>query len=90
MDSETITRFFESSKIASGNCVRIDFKKRNPVLGLIVKTDDYEELKSKNFWRIVVRTNIEMWQKTKSVEFAKIYSGSEFSKLSVVPNVALV
>lgn len=90
MTNDIIAKFCETQNIATGNCVRIDFKKRNPILGLIIQAGDYEDLKSKNFWRIVIRANMEVWQRTKNVEMAKIYNGSEFSKLSVVANKELV
>ncbi|MEP6845839.1 MAG: short-chain dehydrogenase [Panacibacter sp.] len=90
MTNEIIAKFCETQKISSGSCVRIDFKKRNSILGLIIAAGDYDDLKSKNFWRIVVRANMETWQRTKNVEIAKIYNGSEFTKLSVVSKKEMV
>lgn len=64
--------------------MKIDLKKRNSISGLVVKAKDYEELKSKNFWRIVTSANLPAWKKTGNVEFAKIYSGSEFNKITMI------
>jgi hypothetical protein len=89
MTTELIEKFFETQNIPANKSIRIDFKKRNPILGLIIRANDYEDLKSKNFWRIVVQTNLEEWQRTKNIDLAKIYSGSEFTKLSLVVNKEL-
>jgi hypothetical protein len=68
----------ESKKI-----FRIHFKTRNSILGMFINTADYEDLKSKNFWRIVTSANIDNWKKSKDMNFARIYNGSEFTKLSL-------
>ncbi|HNP23297.1 MAG TPA: short-chain dehydrogenase [Panacibacter sp.] len=90
MTNDAIAKFCETQNVPANNCIRIDFKKRNPILGLFVEANDYEELKSKNFWRIVMRANIDEWKRTKNIEMAKIYSGSEIVKLSFTANKALV
>ena len=90
MTTESIEKFVETQTVPPNKSVRIDFKKRNPLLGLLIRANDYEDLKSKNFWRFVVQANMEEWDKTKSLDYAKIYSGSEFTKLSLVINKELV
>ncbi len=89
MTTELIEKFLETQNIPANKSIKIDFKKRNSILGLIIKANDYEDLKSKNFWRIVVLANLEEWQKTRNIDYAKIYSGSEFTKLSLVTNKEL-
>lgn len=84
MTSEQIEKFVETQKVEAEHAVKISFKTRNAVRGLIVKSDDYKDLKSKNFWRVVVRANIKKWQESKSVEYAKIYNGTEFTRLAVI------
>jgi hypothetical protein len=84
MNNIAIAKFCETEKIPSGSCVRIDLKKRNSIFGYLIQGTDYEDLKSKNFWRIVIHSNMLKWQKTKDMDMAKIYNGSEFMKLSVV------
>jgi superfamily I DNA/RNA helicase len=87
MTIEQIEKFVEAEAVPQNKSVKIDFKKRNSIRGIIVKTTpDYSDLKSKNFWRIVNKRNLEDWTKSKNLEFAKIFSGSEFTRLSLVNN----
>ena len=51
MTSELISKFIENEQ-QPNKPVKIEFKKRNAVTGMFVKVNDYDELKSKNFWRI--------------------------------------
>ncbi|OLY93873.1 hypothetical protein SAMN05444008_11178 [Cnuella takakiae] len=83
MNIEEIELFLERQTVKAGQHVRIDFKKRDPIFGLFIKTNDFTDLKSKNFWRIVTATNMAEYQKTKNMNLARIFSGSDFSKLSV-------
>ena len=79
---EMITKFLEpvqEEKLA----VKIEFKKRNSMVGIFVKSYDYEDLKSKNFWRIVSEVKIPEWRKTHDNNLAKIFNGSEFTRLTV-------
>jgi hypothetical protein len=62
--------------------VQISFKTRNAITGLFIKAPDYAELKSKNFWRIVVQANMEAYTKSRDINLAKIFNGMEFTKLS--------
>ena len=50
MINEVIAKFIEGGHLAK-NAVKIEFKKRNTILGIFVQSPDYEDLKSKNFWR---------------------------------------
>ncbi len=87
MTVEQIEKFVEGDPIPLNKSIKIDFKKRNSIRGIIVKTTpDYTDLKSKNFWRIVNKRNLEDWTKSKNLEFAKIFNGSEFTRLSFVNN----
>jgi hypothetical protein len=62
---------------------RIHFKTRNSMLGMFINTGDYDDLKSKNFWRIVTGANIEIWTKSKDMNLPRIFNGSEFTRLSL-------
>ena len=62
---------------------RIHFKTRNSIQGMFINTGDYEDLKSKNFWRIVTGAHIDNWKKSKDMNLARIFNGSEFTKLSL-------
>lgn len=88
MTVEQIENFLAKEEVPKGKLIRFELKKRNPVRGLIVQGRDYNELKTKNFWRIVTQTNLAAYQKTNDINLAKIFSGSEFAKLSLVSNKA--
>ena len=82
MNNELIIKFLEPTHLAKSS-VKIEFKKRNTIVGVFVQTNDYEDLKSKNFWRIVTEPSIAEWKKTNDNKLAKIFSGSEFSRLTL-------
>ncbi len=88
MTVEQIERFLDNEKIPDGKIIRFELKKRNPVRGLVVKGRDYNDLKVKNFWRIVTQTHLAAYQKSQDINLARIFSGSDFAKLSLVPNKA--
>ena len=90
MNIEKIAKFCESETLRAGSCIKIDMKSRNSILGYIIKGLDYEDLKSKNFWRVVLHNNMNRWQQNADFNMCKIYSGTEFVKLSVVPLPALM
>lgn len=81
MTNEAIIKFIEA-KDHSSKALNIHFKTRSTITGLFVRGNDFEELQSKNFWRIVTSTNLGEYEKTKNVNLAKIFSGSEFTRLS--------
>jgi hypothetical protein len=84
MHIEEIEKFLEKQKLAKGQHVKIDFKKRNTLYGLFIKTDDYGELKSKNLWRIVVEPRIKEYLTSKDMNLARIFNGMEITRLGVV------
>lgn len=84
MHIEEIEKFLEKQKLVKGQHVKIDFKKRNTLFGLFIKTDDYGELKSKNLWRIVVEPRIKEYQTSKDMNLARIFNGTEITRLGVV------
>lgn len=88
MTVEQIETFLAKETVPSGKIIRFEMKKRNPVRGLIVQGRDYSELKGKNFWRIVTQTHLAEYSKSQNISLAKIFSGSEFAKLSLVSNKA--
>ena len=51
-------------------------------MGIFISTADYEELKAKNFWRIVGEVNIDNYRKSRDMSLARMFSGTEFTKLS--------
>ena len=86
MTSEQIENFITNNEIAPDKIIRFEMKKRNPVRSLIIKGRDYNDLKSKNFWRIVPQSRLAAYQKTEDISLARIFVGSDFQKMSFVPN----
>jgi hypothetical protein len=82
MTSEQITKFVEENHL-SVHPLKIDFKTRQSIIGLFIKTPDYSELKSKNFWRIVAEVRIKEYKNTQDNNLARIFNGQEITKLSV-------
>ncbi|HLY68434.1 MAG TPA: hypothetical protein VKR53_01825 [Puia sp.] len=83
MTNKQIEDFFVNNK-AINRTVKIAFKSRNPVEGIFIETRDYDELKSKNFWRIVSNTHVDNYKKTKDINLSRIFNGSEITKLSCI------
>jgi hypothetical protein len=81
MTNAQIEKFLEQNYLEKAP-VKVSFKTRKPLIGLFIKTADYSELKSKNFWRIVGEVNIESYRKSKDMNLARVFSGSEMTKLS--------
>jgi hypothetical protein len=81
MTPEMIEKFVEN-KIRKGIPVNIHFKDRNTITGLFIQTLDYEELKSKNFWRVVSSNHAQEWKEKADVNLARIYNGVSFTRLS--------
>jgi hypothetical protein len=81
MTNAQIEKFLEQNYLEKAP-VKVSFKTRKPLIGLFIKTADYGELKSKNFWRIVREVNIESYRKSKDMNLARVFSGSEMTKLS--------
>ena len=89
MNTEDIQKFLDNKTSAGNEYVKITFKKRNPICGLFVKGHrDYDDLKSKNFWRIVPQSQFDAYHQSKNVGLAKIFSGSDFTRLTVSKNSA--
>ena len=82
MTNEQIEKFL-TGDLKSNSLVRISFKTRNSILGIFIQTPDFNELKSKNFWRIVSEANFEQWQKSKDYTLCRMFNGAEFTKLAI-------
>jgi hypothetical protein len=83
MSIEEIEKFLDNKTIPQQSYVKIDFKKRDSIYGLFLQGNDYKDLKSKNFWRIVTKAHFDEYKKSKNAGLAKIFSGSDFSRLTV-------
>ena len=82
MNVDEIEKFLDTRTSVENNYVKIAFKKRDSIFGLFVKDRDYIDLKSKNFWRIVPRSQFDEYSKSKNLSLAKIFNGSAFSRLT--------
>ena len=82
MTHDQIEKFITGEGL-NKNSVQIHFKTRNTITGLFIKTPDYTELKSKNFWRIVTGANIETWKQSQDLSVARIFNGAEITRLSI-------
>jgi hypothetical protein len=80
MTPESIHSFLQKEKPAS--VIKIELKRRTILRGVFVKTTDYDDLRVKNFWRIVPEANIEQWNKKQDNNLLRIYNGTEFTKLT--------
>ncbi|MDF2190605.1 short-chain dehydrogenase [Paraflavitalea sp. CAU 1676] len=82
MTIEQIESFLQKND-TDRHAVKVSFRTRNSFNGIFIKTADYNELKGKNFWRIINESNMEKYLKSKDTGLARIFNGSEFVKLSV-------
>jgi hypothetical protein len=84
MNIEDIQKFLDNKTSSGNEHVKITFKKRDAIYGLFVRDNkDYGELRAKNFWRIVPKSQFDAYQRSRNVGLAKIFSGSEFSRLTI-------
>ena len=81
MTAELIEKFLTKND-GLEQSVNIHFKDRHTVTGLFVHTVDYDELRSKNFWRIINNINLVQWNKTKDINLTRLYNGASFTRLS--------
>jgi hypothetical protein len=84
MNSEQIKKFVETKVTEKDKYVKIEFSKRDPIYGMFITDTDYQDLSAKNFWRILTSKNFDAYNKNKDVNLARIFNGSEFSKLSLL------
>lgn len=80
MTPEQIEQIMQK-KQSHNSIFEIRFKTRSPIKGLFIKTSDYDELSRKNLWRIVSESYINEYKKTRDDNLARIFNGSEFTKL---------
>ena len=81
MTIEKIEKFL-SNRENEGGYVNVHFKGRNIQKVLFVAGKDYDELKEKNFWRIVSAEKAKQWESTRDQSLVRIYSGTLITKLS--------
>ncbi|MBL7731684.1 MAG: short-chain dehydrogenase [Chitinophagaceae bacterium] len=83
MRTEEIEKALSKRKQPSSP-VQIRFKTRPALKGLFLHTKDYEELSQKNLWRIVSEMNIDIYRQSGDENLARIFNGTEFTKLEMI------
>ena len=86
MTTEEISKFL-GGDFSDKRYVKITFKKRDPIQGMFIKDRDYNDLSAKNFWRIVTKKNLDDYKKSKDINLAKIFSGSDFARLTPLAEI---
>lgn len=81
MTNDQIEKFVEPRHLDK-EPVRISFKTRNTFNGIFIQSRDYEDLKSKNYWRIVSETHLNEWNRTHDQNLSRIFHGGEFTRLT--------
>lgn len=81
MTTEMIEKFV-SGKGRKESTINIHFKERSTVKGLFIQGADYDELRSKNFWRIVSSTSLDEWKQTGNFNLTRVFNGVSFTRLS--------
>jgi hypothetical protein len=81
MTTEMIEKFVEN-KSRKSVAINIHFKERSSVKGMFIRSADYDELKSKNLWRVVSDAKIEEWNRTRNMDLPKIFNGLSFTRLT--------
>ncbi len=81
MTHESILKYVENSE-HKDKALQIHFKNRNTLSGLFIRGKDFDELRAKNFWRVVINSKIDQWKKTKDFNLARIFNGTEFTRIS--------
>ncbi len=83
MTNEQIEKFVAENLKTGHKPVTISFKGRNAIAGVFIKTPDFDELKKKNFWRIVNCAHLENYLRSKDLNHARMFNGAEFTKLTL-------
>jgi hypothetical protein len=87
MTVEQIDNFLRKNKYDQHQ-VKVSFRTRTAFTGIFLKTDDYDDLKGKNFWRVINESNVKQYLSSKDTKLARIFNGTEFVRLTVVETTA--
>lgn len=81
MTIEVIEKFIKE-QTRKGIAVNIHFKERSTVSGIFIHGKDYDELRSKNLWRIVSKMNADKWKENPDINLTRIFNGISFTRLT--------
>lgn len=88
MNVEDIQNFLDNKTSPQHEYVTISFKQRDPMIGLFLRGhQDYDDLKRKNFWRIIPKSGLAAYRRNGDTQGAKIFSGNDFSRLTLAEDV---
>jgi hypothetical protein len=73
---------FIKDQSRKGIPVNIHFKERSTVSGVFIYGKDYDELRSKNLWRIVSKLNVDKWKENQDINLTRIFNGISFTRLT--------
>lgn len=82
MTNEQITGFLKPEYFGKSR-VSISFKTRQGLTGIFIQSADFNELRSKNLWRIISESRIDEFLKSKDSGLARIFNGVEITRLSI-------
>ena len=82
MTNEQIEKFLTAETLAK-RPIRMSFKTRNTITALFLNGNDFNDLKQKNFWRVVTEANMESWKKSQDNNLTRIFNGAEITKLTL-------
>jgi hypothetical protein len=84
MNIEKIADFVSKNSTGKDKFIKIDFKNRAAVYAhFLTESNDFQDLSAKNFWRVVTDKQFDDYSVSKSLNFARIFHGSDFTKLSM-------
>jgi len=83
MKAEDIIRIVESDNPHMDKFFRFDLGTPIPVIGIIVKGEDYDRLKKSNIWRVVTEADIIAWLKTHDLKLTELIHGKLIANISI-------
>ena len=83
MKTEDIIRVIES-ETNRDKCFQFDLSNQIPIVGIIAKGADYQQLKKSNIWRFVNVQDIPAWHKTNELRNTELIHGKLVDKITVL------
>lgn len=83
MTQEAIIKIIEKTNAADA-VMQVHFKQRTVLNCVFVKRSDYEEMKAKNFWRIVQDCNVNDYKQSKNISLTRLFNGVSISKIKLL------
>jgi len=84
MKSENIANLIEQWFYSADRLFKIDLTTNSYVIGAFIKADDYDELKSKNIWRVIKSSDLIKWKSSHNLELTELINGDLINDISFV------